>query len=80
MLAMGIDEVFRVSAVAPGADDQQASDWIAGGEGTRLQDYIRRRFGWQLRSNTVRCSARARRSRTRSCGSITPRRHRARLP
>jgi len=51
MLAMGIDEVFRVSAVAPGGDDQQASDWIlalAGGEGTRLQDYIRRRFGWQL--------------------------------
>ena len=51
MLAMGIDEVFRVSAVAPGGDDQQASHWtlaLAGGEGTRLQDYIRRRFGWQL--------------------------------
>jgi len=27
MLAMGIDEGFRVSAVAPGGDDQQASDW-----------------------------------------------------
>src|SRR5678815_5667745 len=49
--AMGIDDDFRVSAVAPGGDDQQASDWIlalAGGEGTRLQDYVRRRFGWQL--------------------------------
>ena len=48
---MGIDEDFRVSAAAPGGDDRQASDWIlalAGGEGTRLQDYLRRRFGWQL--------------------------------
>ena len=39
MLALGIDEGFRVSAVAPGGDDQQASDWIlalAGGEDTRV--------------------------------------------
>jgi hypothetical protein len=49
--AMGIHDGFRVSAVAPGGDEQHASDWIlalAGGEGTRLQDYVRRRFGWQL--------------------------------
>jgi len=48
---MGSETGFRVSAVAPGEADQQASDWIlalAGGEGTRLQDYVRRRFGWQL--------------------------------
>jgi mannose-1-phosphate guanylyltransferase len=48
---MGSDDCFRVSAVAPDREDQQARDWIvalAGGEGTRLQDYVRRRFGWQL--------------------------------
>jgi mannose-1-phosphate guanylyltransferase len=48
---MRSDECFRVSAVAPDRDHQQARDWIvalAGGEGTRLQDYVRHRFGWQL--------------------------------
>jgi mannose-1-phosphate guanylyltransferase len=48
---MASDDDFRVSAVALGEDDQRASDWtlaLAGGEGTRLQDYVRRRFGWQL--------------------------------
>src|SRR6185436_5612954 len=51
LLPMGSDNCFRVSAVPPDRDDPQARDWIvalAGGEGTRLQDYVRRRFGWQL--------------------------------
>jgi hypothetical protein len=38
MLAMGIDEVFRVSAVAPGGDDQQASDWILEVDGIAWSD------------------------------------------
>lgn len=48
---MGSDDCFRTSAVAPGRHDRYASDWVlalAGGEGARLQDYLRRRFGWQL--------------------------------
>jgi mannose-1-phosphate guanylyltransferase len=44
-------DCFRVSATAPAEGDPQALDWIlalAGGEGTRLQEYVRRRFGSQL--------------------------------
>lgn len=47
---MGSDDCFRVSATAPTEGDHQTLDWtlaLAGGEGTRLQDYVRRRFGYQ---------------------------------
>jgi mannose-1-phosphate guanylyltransferase len=48
---MGSDDCFRISATAPTEADCHARDWIlalAGGEGTRLQDYVRRRFGRQV--------------------------------
>jgi mannose-1-phosphate guanylyltransferase len=48
---MGSVDCFRVSATTPAEGDPEAFDWIlalAGGEGTRLQEYVRRRFGWQL--------------------------------
>ena len=48
---MGNDDWLRASATAPTEADHQALDWIlalAGGEGTRLQDYVRRRFGWHI--------------------------------
>ena len=41
-------ETFRVSATTPGMVDAHDADWVlalAGGEGVRLQEYVRRRFG-----------------------------------
>jgi mannose-1-phosphate guanylyltransferase len=46
-----VSDTLRVSASIPIADDDPAVDWaiaLAGGEGTRLQDYVRRRFGSEI--------------------------------
>jgi mannose-1-phosphate guanylyltransferase len=47
----GATTAFGFLQTAPPEGDHQTLDWtlaLAGGEGTRLQDYVRRRFGYQL--------------------------------
>ncbi|MEO8840040.1 MAG: sugar phosphate nucleotidyltransferase [Kofleriaceae bacterium] len=44
-------EVFRSSAIAPVEDDREHVQWtlaLAGGEGVRLEDYVRRRVGRRI--------------------------------
>jgi mannose-1-phosphate guanylyltransferase len=48
---MRSDNCFRVSATAPLESEHETLDWtlaLAGGEGTRLQEYVTRHFGCQL--------------------------------